>query len=116
MLNSHESLGIAQIVFYVPIVPTAIWLFRRNGKNRPRMAWWCLIPFSLSTPSLFHKLDLKFPKILPVRLEIVRLAGGPVLIAFEQKPSIGLYVAAIILLNVGVVPLILATLGYVRIV
>ncbi|KAM0451197.1 hypothetical protein ACHAPV_010041 [Trichoderma viride] len=93
MLNSHESLGIAQIVFYVPIVPTAIWLFRRNGKNRPRMAWWCLIPFSL-----------------------MRLAGGPVLIAFEQKPSIGLYVAAIILLNVGVVPLILATLGYVRIV
>lgn len=46
----------------------------------------------------------------------MRLAGGPVLIAFEQKPSIGLYVAAIILLNVGVVPLILATLGYVRIV
>ncbi|KAK1246508.1 hypothetical protein MKX08_000310 [Trichoderma sp. CBMAI-0020] len=89
MLNSHESLGIAQTVFYVPIVPTAIWLFRRNGKNRPRMAWWCLIPFSL-----------------------MRLAGGPVLIAFEQKSSIGLYVAAIILLNVGVVPLILATLGY----
>jgi hypothetical protein len=47
---------------------------------------------------------------------IVRLAGGPVLIAFEQNPSIGLYVAAVILLNVGVVPLIIATLGYVRIV
>lgn len=54
MLNSHESLGIAQIVFYVPIVPTAIWLFRRNGKNRPRMAWWCLIPFSLSTLCLYN--------------------------------------------------------------
>ncbi|RFU74339.1 hypothetical protein TARUN_7966 [Trichoderma arundinaceum] len=93
MINSHESLGIAQIVFYVPIVPTAIWLMKRNGRIRPRLAWWPLIPFSL-----------------------MRLAGGPVLIAFEQNPSIGLYVAAIILLNVGVVPLIIATLGYVRIV
>ncbi|KAL6907247.1 hypothetical protein GGI43DRAFT_256832 [Trichoderma evansii] len=93
MLNSHESLGIAQIVFYVPILPSAIWLFKRNGKIRPRLAWWPLIPFSL-----------------------MRLAGGPVLVAFEQKPSIGLYVVAIILLNVGVVPLIIAALGYVRIV
>ncbi|KAL7794395.1 hypothetical protein V8C37DRAFT_376485 [Trichoderma ceciliae] len=93
MLSSHESLGIAQIVFYVPIVPTAIWLMRRNGKIHPRLAWWPLIPFSL-----------------------MRLAGGPVLIAFEEKPSIGLYAAAIVLLNVGVVPLVIATLGYVRIV
>ncbi|KAM0246893.1 hypothetical protein ACHAQJ_010051 [Trichoderma viride] len=93
MLSSHQSLGIAQIVFYVPIVPTAIWLMRRNGRIRPRLAWWPLIPFSL-----------------------MRLAGGPVIIAFEQNPSIGLYVAAIVLLNVGVVPLIIATLGYVRIV
>lgn len=66
MLNSHESLGIAQIVFYVPILPTAIWLFRRNGKSRPRMAWWCLIPFSLSTPSLDNIIDLKFLEILPI--------------------------------------------------
>ncbi|KAL7955787.1 hypothetical protein V8C34DRAFT_290715 [Trichoderma compactum] len=93
MLNSHESLGIAQIILYVPIVPTAIWLMKRNGRIRPRLAWWPMIPFSL-----------------------MRLAGGPVIIALEQKPSIGLYVAAIILLNVGVVPLIIATLGYVRIV
>lgn len=54
MLNSHESLGIAQIVFYVPIVPTAIWLFKRNGGLRPRLAWWPLIPFSLSTPILYN--------------------------------------------------------------
>ncbi|KAL6863615.1 hypothetical protein J3F83DRAFT_767244 [Trichoderma novae-zelandiae] len=89
MLNPHESLGIAQIIFYVPIVPTAIWLMYRNGQIRPRLAWWPLIPFSLS---------------------------GPVTIALEQSPSIGLYSAAIVLLNVGVVPLIIATLGFVRIV
>lgn len=120
MLNSHESLGIAQIVFYVPIIPTAIWLMRRNGRIRPRLAWWPLIPFSLST-TLHFILILKKKKKNPSTksnsvLEIVRLAGGPVTIALEQKPSIGLYVAAIILLNVGVVPLIIATLGYVRIV
>lgn len=113
MLNSHQSLGIAQIVFYVPIVPTAIWLMKRNGRIRPRLAWWPLIPFSLSAPSRTPRKRLYN---ISNPFEIVRLAGGPVLIAFEQNPSIGLYVAAIILLNVGVVPLIIATLGYVRIV
>lgn len=42
----------------------------------------------------------------------MRPAGGPVIIALENHPNnIGLYVAAIILLNVGVIPLIVATLG-----
>ncbi|KAL7806429.1 hypothetical protein V8C44DRAFT_367948 [Trichoderma aethiopicum] len=93
MLNPHESLGIAQIIFYVPIVPAAIRLMYRNGQIRPRLAWWPLIPFSL-----------------------IRLAGGPVTIALEQSSSMSLYSAAILLLNVGVVPLIIATLGFVRIV
>lgn len=48
MLDPHTSLGIAQTVFYVPMLPLAIWLMVRNGKIRPRMAWWPLIPFSLS--------------------------------------------------------------------
>lgn len=48
MTDSHTALGIAQIVFYVPMVPLAIYLMVRNGKIRPRMAWWPLIPFSLS--------------------------------------------------------------------
>jgi hypothetical protein len=61
MLSPHESLGIAQIVFYVPVFPTAVWLFRRNGKYRPRMAWWPLIPFSLSMP---------FPLIASLYLDI----------------------------------------------
>lgn len=50
----------------------------------------------------------------------VRLAGGPVLIALEAKKdpdgsfSVGLLIAAIILLNVGVIPLIVADMGLTR--
>jgi hypothetical protein len=50
MLNKHAQLGIAQIVFYVPIVPLAIYLLIRNWSYRPRMAWWPMVPLSLSTP------------------------------------------------------------------
>lgn len=48
-MNPHTALGIAQIIFYIPVAPLVIWLMIRNGKIRPRMAWWPLIPFSLST-------------------------------------------------------------------
>lgn len=47
MLDPHMSLGIAQVVFYVPIVPLAFMLMKRNGKVRPRMAWYPFIPFSI---------------------------------------------------------------------
>lgn len=47
-MNDHTAVAIAQIVFYVPVVPLAIWLMVRNGSMRPRMAWWPLIPFSIS--------------------------------------------------------------------
>lgn len=52
----------------------------------------------------------------------VRLAGGPVIIAMMVNmdnnhgiPDTGLTIAAIILLNVGVIPLIVADLGLTRI-
>ncbi|KAK2598012.1 hypothetical protein QQS21_005849 [Conoideocrella luteorostrata] len=99
MLNPHTSLGIAQTVFYLPMVPLAIWLMIRNGKIRPRMAWWPLIPFTM-----------------------MRLAGGPVIIALESMKNAdgsfetGLLIAAIILLNVGVIPLIVADLGLTRVI
>ena len=49
-------------------------------------------------------------------MAVVRLAGGAIIIVLEQHPSsIGLIVAAIILLNVGAIPLIIANLGQVRI-
>lgn len=46
---------------------------------------------------------------------IVRLAGGIVTILAEKQPeTTGLWIAALILLNVGVVPLIVASLGMTR--
>ena len=93
MVNAHTSLGIAQVVFYVPIAPLAIYLMVRNWAYRPRMAWWPMVPLSL-----------------------MRLAGGAITIALEDHSrDIGLYVAAIVLLNVGAIPLIVANLGQVRI-
>ena len=42
----------------------------------------------------------------------VRLAGGPVLIALGGRPyDVGLVIAATILLNVGVIPLLILCLG-----
>lgn len=49
MLNAHTSVGIAQVVFYAPMVPIVIYLFSRNARIRPRMAWWPLITFALCT-------------------------------------------------------------------
>jgi hypothetical protein len=47
----------------------------------------------------------------------VRVAGGPIVIALEKDPSnVGLIIAAIVLLNVGAVPLIVAMSGFFRIV
>lgn len=37
------------------------------------------------------------------------------MIVFENNPTVGLTIATIILLSVGVVPLILATLGLLRV-
>lgn len=46
----------------------------------------------------------------------VRLAGGIVtILAEKEQDNIGLFIAALILLNVGVVPLIIADLGLTRI-
>ncbi|KAF1736021.1 hypothetical protein CRV24_004955 [Beauveria bassiana] len=94
MPNAHTSVTIAQIVFYAPMVPLVVHLFSRNARIRPRMAWWPLIPFSL-----------------------FRLAGGIVTIIAEKQPgNTGLWIAALILLNVGVVPLIVANLGLTRLI
>ncbi|CAH0053687.1 unnamed protein product [Clonostachys solani] len=94
MLGPHVSLSIAQIVFFVPIVFLAIWLVVRNWSKHPRMAWWPMVPFSL-----------------------IRLVGGPIVIALGNDPSnIGLIVAAIVLLNVGTIPLIVSMSGFFRII
>jgi hypothetical protein len=48
MVSSHTAAAIAQVAFYGPVVPIAFYIFTRNWNNRPRMAWYPLIPFSLS--------------------------------------------------------------------
>ena len=46
MLNAHAKIGIAQIIFYVPVIAIAVYLlFCRHG--RPRMPWILLFAFSV---------------------------------------------------------------------
>lgn len=49
MTNPHLSVGIAQVVFYTPMLPIAIFVLVRNWNNRPRMAWYPLTSFCLRT-------------------------------------------------------------------
>jgi hypothetical protein len=44
----------------------------------------------------------------------VRLAGGLVVLALQSDANVGLAIAALILLNVGLVPLIVVTVGLIR--
>jgi hypothetical protein len=92
MLNPHSNLAIAQIAFYAPVVFLAAFLrFFRHG--RPRLAWIFLFLFCL-----------------------VRIAGGVVTILLENDPSsVGLIMADVILLGVGVIPLMASTIGLIRI-
>lgn len=131
MPNAHTSVGIAQVVFYAPMVPIVIYLFSRNARIRPRMAWWPLITFALcmlpmSRPKHTHSTTTTTKETISkekrkekknTNADLVRLAGGIVTILAEKKPgNTGLWIAALILLNVGVVPLIVADLGLTRLV
>lgn len=109
MLNVRTKLGIAEIVFYIPaIVVAAYLLFLRHGK--PRMAWILLFVFSLS-----KTLKARFA-VHATNIRLVRLAGGIVLILWSFHPNnVGLIIATLALLGAGVFPLIVATLGLLRI-
>lgn len=113
MLNPHASLGIADIVFYSPIPFLAAYLaFIRHG--RPRMAWCLLITFSCCK---FHFSSPFFEEFWVTVRWPVRLASGIVSILYENNPSsVGLLIAAIITLNVGVIPLLVCTIGFLRII
>lgn len=47
MLNPHTAVAVAQIIFYVPILPISVFILVKNWKNRPRLAWYPLVTFSL---------------------------------------------------------------------
>ncbi|KAJ5324667.1 hypothetical protein N7476_003267 [Penicillium atrosanguineum] len=92
MLDSHSKLGIALVIFYIPVILLAVYLtcYRRL---RPRMVWIIVIFFAF-----------------------IRTAAGVLVIVTEQKPSLEVAIASTILLNTGVFPLIAATLGLIRII
>ncbi|KAK9242880.1 hypothetical protein V1506DRAFT_524189 [Lipomyces tetrasporus] len=95
MLNDHSKAGIALIVFYTPsmLVAGLLLFHRRALKELPRLAWIVLLVFC-----------------------IVRLSSGIVVVVYGFYPGTGLTVTSIILLNVGVFPIIAATIGLTRII
>ena len=90
--NSHSDVGAAQIAFYVSAFLVAcVLVFYVHG--RPRMAWTCLMLFSA-----------------------VRIAGGATLIIVaNHRDSVGYIIAGLVLEGTGVIPLILSTIGLLRI-
>ncbi|KAK0751624.1 hypothetical protein B0T18DRAFT_387719 [Schizothecium vesticola] len=93
-VNPYTAAAIAEVVLYVPAVPVALYLMIRNWKYRPRTAW--------------------YP---PAAFSTIRLVGGIMTIIEQQNQSNrGLVVATIVLLNVGLIPLLMAFLGYARLV
>ncbi|KAK6080256.1 hypothetical protein SCUP515_03681 [Seiridium cupressi] len=92
MISSHTAAAIAQTVFYVPAVPITLYVLIGNWAQGPRMAWYPLFAFAL-----------------------IRLVGGILVIVLGSQPTnYGLNVAAIVLLNIGLIPLIITTLFLVR--
>ncbi|KAM7203353.1 hypothetical protein V8F33_002344 [Rhypophila sp. PSN 637] len=94
MADPHTALGIAQIVFYAPLVPISIYLLIRNWSYRPRTAWYPAVPFTT-----------------------IRLASGILTIIEEQNPgNRTLIIVTIVFLNIGLVPLVLSFSGITRLV
>ncbi|KAK3345800.1 hypothetical protein B0T25DRAFT_583107 [Lasiosphaeria hispida] len=93
-INSHTAAAIAEVVLYVPMVPIALYLMIRNWRYRPRTAW--------------------YP---PAAFSAIRFAGGIMTIVEQQNQSNrSLIIATIVLLNIGLIPLLMAFLGYARLV
>lgn len=90
--DSRSFVGLFQAIFYFPALLVAAYLLLRKH-GRPRMAWISLTIFCA-----------------------VRIAGGIILIVFENNPNnIGLTIVALIFQGTGVIPLIVSTLGMLRI-
>lgn len=119
MLNEHSKVSIAQIVFYSPavIAATGLLFFRRPIRALPRFPWIVLLIFTLGMllfPS--HDHDIQLYILTRCFSWSVRLAGGIVVILYENQPSSnGLLIATLILLNVGVFPCIAATIGLINV-
>ncbi|KLP05063.1 Uncharacterized protein LW94_14140 [Fusarium fujikuroi] len=94
MINPHTSVGIAQVVFYALVLPVAVFVLVRNWKHGLRLASYPLVTFSLA-----------------------RFAGGILTILRQSNPtSIGLIIATTVLLNVGLIPLMISMVGFIRLI
>ncbi|KAL9564518.1 hypothetical protein ACKAV7_010970 [Fusarium commune] len=94
MINPHTSVGIAQVVFYALVLPIAVFILISNWKHGLRLASYPLVTFSLA-----------------------RLAGGILTILRQSDPtSIGLIIATTVLLNVGLIPLMISMVGFIRLI
>ncbi|KAH7258935.1 uncharacterized protein BKA55DRAFT_638588 [Fusarium redolens] len=94
MLSPHTSVGIAQVVFYALVLPIAVFVLIRNWKHGLRLASYPLVTFSLA-----------------------RLAGGILTILRQSDPtSLGLIIATTVLLNVGLIPLMISMVGFIRLI
>ncbi|KAF3014501.1 hypothetical protein E8E14_011265 [Neopestalotiopsis sp. 37M] len=94
MVSPHTAVAIAQTVFYVPILPVTVYLLVRNWNYGPRLAWYPLVLFCL-----------------------MRLAGGITVIVWSHDVNnLGLIIASIVLLNLGLIPLIVTINALTRLV
>ncbi|KAJ5645726.1 hypothetical protein N7507_011737 [Penicillium longicatenatum] len=91
MLQDHSKMSIALIVLYIPVILLSTQE-TAHGMDHPDV--------------LLHKCNSTAFNPTPIDLTLVS----------KQKPSVGVMVAATILLNAGVFPLIAATMGYIRII
>jgi hypothetical protein len=91
MFDGHAKVGVALIVFYLPIIGITLFLTFRHGFSRGQ-GWFYLVLFSL-----------------------IRFVSGIITIVAEQKPTnIGLQIANGILIGIALSPLLLATLGFLK--
>jgi hypothetical protein len=90
--NARSYVGLFQSISYVPAVTVATYLlFVKHGRSRH--AWFALTLFCA-----------------------VRIAGGTILIVLQtNQQSVGYTLAAILFQGAGVLPLILSTIGMLKI-
>jgi hypothetical protein len=112
MLSPHTSVGIAQVVFYALVLPIAVFVLIRNWEHGLRLASYPLVTFSLGK-GLISTVWSKYNANDLARL--ARLAGGILTILRQSDPtSLGLIIATTVLLNVGLIPLMISMVGFIR--
>jgi len=103
MWTAHSSVGIAQTVFYVPVLAAVIGLLLRHRHEKPLIQWIVLLIFSIGTsqrPNWFEALPKKY---------LVRIVGGIMLIEYvSHSSSVGWVIVAIIFEGAGVIPLLVS--------